>query len=541
MAIQRKTFSAGDLAYQSWSKSYAIDLIITEESTSVDGNTSEVSYRLQLRSGGNNRFSNWPIDYAVTINGSVVSSGRPRVNQPYNHTTVLASGTVTVPHESDGSKNLSVKAYINCQDVRPYLPPYIGIDELFRLTTIPRTSKVSCTDGYIGGTGSLTIQSASSQFVHTLMCKFGELIYWVGSDGNWHDGPEYLSGGTMPFVFIDSMYKQIPNAKSGSGFVRCTTYLASDLETEIGATYADFTALTLESRCAPTIRGAVEDANPKTIALTGNKNTLVRYYSKALCRAELTTKNAATIHMAQVNRNSLVSGPVSIPDVEDSAFHFYIRDSRGYQGYDTVTPHVIPYIKLTNNAEAWRTEPTSGNVTIRFSGDYFNGSFGAKPNHLSLWYKGPGDAEPVPVTPVISGNTYTAEVQLSGFDYQRAYSITVTVSDLLVTHKDTLTIRKGIPVFDWGEDHFRVNVPLLGQHMEARGDCKNADEIIASGVYRIGEYSSNVPIDYGVLLAFNIARDNGYGAVLQIAVNANNTKRVTRMNWYGKISIWHEF
>ncbi len=541
MAIQRKTFSAGDLAYQSWSKSYAIDLIVAEESTSVDGNSSEVSYRLQLRSGANNRFSNWPIEYAVTINGSVVSSGSPRVNQPYNHTTVLASGTVTVPHESDGSKNLSVKAYINCQDVRPYLPPYIGIDELFRLTTIPRASKVSCTDGYIGGRGMITIHSSSANFLHTLLVSFGDLNWWIDSYGNFHDGPIYMGATSIPLYFSDVMYTQIPNSKSGTGSITCTTYLSSNTANALGTTYTDFTALTLESRCAPTIRGAVEDANPKTIALTGNKNNLVRYYSKALCRAELTTKNAATIHMAQVNGNSLVSGPVSIPDVEDSAFHFYIRDSRGYQGYDTVNPHVIPYIKLTNNAEAWRTEPTSGNVTIRFSGDYFNGSFGAKPNHLSLWYKGPGDAEPVPVTPVISGNTYTAEVQLSGFDYQRAYSITVTVSDLLVTHQDTLTIRKGIPVFDWGEDHFRVNVPLLGQHMEARGDCKNADEIIASGVYRIGEYSSNVPIDYGVLLAFNIARDNGYGAVVQIAVNANSTARKIRMNWYGHISSWNDF
>lgn len=476
MALQTKTFSEGSFAYQSASRSYVIDLILAEESTSVENNTSTVSYRLQLRSGGNNRFSDWPVDYSITLNGSVVSSGRPLVTLPYNSTKTLATGTAEIPHESDGSKKLSVKAEIHVTDDRPFLPPRISIDDVWSLTDIPRASTIVCTDGYIESYGSLTIQSYSSSFVHTLLCSFGNVSYWVGANGEYHEGPDYISGGTIPFHFTDTFYAQMPNSKAKEGTIRCDTYLASNTSQLIGRTYATFTAMTMESRCSPKMAIDVRDVNDKTISLTGNSNLLVKFYSTALCTANVTPKNSASVSVIQCNGHSLINGPVEIPNVETNGFNFTAIDSRGYQVWDSEYLYYIDYVRLTNNAVAKREGQTTDRVSITFSGDYFNGGFGSAQNTLEILYKLSTDNTYNKVDAILDGNTYSATAQLTGLSYQHSYTIETIVRDKLSEKVKNLTIYRGTPVFNWGKDYFNVNVPF-----KLAGTAAN-DFVIAEGL-----------------------------------------------------------
>lgn len=120
---------------------------------------------------------------------------------------------------------------------------------------------------------------------------------------------------------------------------------------------------------------------------------------------------------------------------------------------------MIAYVKLTNNASAVRVDATSGDVTLTLSGNYFNGSFGAVSNALTARYA-VNDGTSVSVTPTISGNTYTAYISLSGLDYTTSHKIAVTVSDKLASVSKMITVKQGIPVFDWGESDFRFNVPV---------------------------------------------------------------------------------
>lgn len=57
MALQTKTFTWGSYDYQSASRSYVLELILTENSVDQSANTSNISYELLLHSGSNNRFS----------------------------------------------------------------------------------------------------------------------------------------------------------------------------------------------------------------------------------------------------------------------------------------------------------------------------------------------------------------------------------------------------------------------------------------------------------------------------------------------------
>jgi len=57
-------------------------------------------------------------------------------------------------------------------------------------------------------------------------------------------------------------------------------------------------------------------------------------------------------------------------------------------------------------------------------------------------------------------HSYRLEIPLSGLDYRRSYAIELTVSDAAMTASQSLTVHKGLPVFDWGEGDFRFHVPV---------------------------------------------------------------------------------
>ena len=164
--------------------------------------------------------------------------------------------------------------------------------------------------------------------------------------------------------------------------------------------------------------------------------------------------------LAKTINNVSVSGTTrTIANVETGTFDFYAKDSREYFNSDKVVKSIVPYIRLTNDAIAYRDDPTSGKATIEIEGNYFNGSFGAVANTLTVKYRLEGGSY-ISVTPTINGNKYSAKVSLTGLDYTQAFKYEVVVEDKLSTVTKPLTIQKGIPVFDWGEEDFNFNVPV---------------------------------------------------------------------------------
>ena len=245
-----------------------------------------------------------------------------------------------------------------------------------------------------------------------------------------------------------------------------------------------------EAKCKPTVSGAVVDTNAATIALTGDENTLVRYCSNALCTISTTlNKSAGSIKAKTINNVAVSGNTLTIANVETGVFDFYAKDSREYFNSDKVVKALVEYIKLTCNASAQRTDPTSGNATLSIEGNYFNGNFGAASNSLTVKYR-EGTGEYIDVTPTTTGNRYTATVSLTGLDYTKAFNFEVVVSDKLNSVTKTLTIKKAIPVFDWGEEDFNFNVPvsLPRTHvMETYGkgglNLNNSDVTGANAVY----------------------------------------------------------
>lgn len=129
---------------------YSIKLTITETATSIQDNTSTISYKLEAtKSKGSGFYSNSAVNSVkITINGS--EEVNKKITYDFQGSTpktiTLASGTKTIKHEDDGTKTISCSGYFkdgagnglgsatasgNLTLTQLHTPPFISISEYF--------------------------------------------------------------------------------------------------------------------------------------------------------------------------------------------------------------------------------------------------------------------------------------------------------------------------------------------------------------------------------------------------------------------------
>ncbi len=461
MALQTKTVATGDYAWKSWSNGYVIGLTLTEESVDIAANTSLVSYLFTISNTNNNRFVDNNNSWSISVGGQSIAINNFNFNLGSDYTTqTIATGQVIVPHNPDGTLHMPYDVAIpNIQSWNRYGPPAMALSGAWELTPIPRASTVSCPVGVIGKPVTVSVQMANPGFRHTIGYAFGSLSGVV---------TEQTDQNEIPWVIPTAFYSQIPNARRGEGVLVCRTYNGNAFVGESScALYADID----ESDCQPVISAQVKDINPVTTALTGDSDTLVRYYSDAKATAEYAAKNSAAVagYTMTHNGKTYTADSVVIEGAESGMFDFAVTDSRGLTTNLSVIKPVIPYVKLTCNLAANKPDG-DGNMTIAVSGNFFAGSFGAEDNTLTVQYryKPSGtlwqdtEDEWQDMEPVVVGDSYAAQTELTGLDYQKAYTFQARAVDQLATVNSVEYTARAVPVFDWGEQDFQFHVPVYG-------------------------------------------------------------------------------
>ena len=388
-------------------------------------------------------------------------------------------------HDDDGTKTINITfTLVDCTissvgfDATDNQSASVSV----ALTAIPRASSIAATDANIGSVSTITVNRKSSAYTHTIQYVFGSLSGYITADGGVSSSPVKMSATSIGWTIPTEFYTQIPNAKTGTGTLIVTTYSG---DTQIGsAASCGFTVTAAQSACTPSVSGTVVDTNETTLALTGDENVLVRFYSDVLATITAAAKNSASIASKSIAGTAVTGDTRTISAVETGIFEFAATDSRGYSNSVKVTKTLIEYIKLTNNATATRDDPTSGAATITLKGDYFNGSFGAVDNELTAKYRiDSGEYVDVTDSLVVSDNTYTASIPLTGMDYQLDFSIEVVVSDKLNTNASkTLPLLRGIPIANWSEDYWRFNVnTYVGNFLRLWSDTEGGNIEINAG------------------------------------------------------------
>jgi len=178
----------------------------------------------------------------VTINGTPVNfSISPSQKMTYNSNTLIASGTVTVYHNDDGAKTTSVSVYAHI----PTISLTFGTTTSnITLDTIARKSSPT-----LNGT-TFTITKASSNFMRIYTNRkatFTHSIYY-----SFNGSTEALIASNVAtsydWYFPDTLANNIPNAASGSGYIRLYTYNGS---TNLGSNTVSFT-MQVDSTFVPT-------------------------------------------------------------------------------------------------------------------------------------------------------------------------------------------------------------------------------------------------------------------------------------------------
>ena len=369
--------------------------------------------------------------------------------------------SITVNHSSStGSKsiNISVDTTINVY-------PYSTSTNMYTITgsssttaasgTYAPASSVTCSTADIGSAPTIQISRNSSSYTHTLTYTFGSLSGTIATK---------TSDTTITsWVLPTSFYAEIPNAKSGTGTITCNTYSGDIL---LGTKTCSFTATTNESLCKPILSPTVEDSNTAAVALTGDVNTFIRYISDAAITSGAAARNSATLKSIKITcgSQSITTSTGTIQKVESGTFTFTATDSRGYITIQAIEKTLISYINPTCNLNI-SNPSTDGSLSFTITGNYFNSSFGAVNNTLSVYYKyktsGGTYSDNIEATNItLNNNTYTATISLTGLDYKETYTFQALTIDKIKSANSAERVIKTTPVFSWSNDDFEFNVPV---------------------------------------------------------------------------------
>lgn len=436
---------------------FSADLLYDIIERNIEGNYTVVRLYGYIRSWGYSGSGSYATFY---INGEN-SGGFSSISA--NQYSEVARRDVTVQHDALGNGTLEWSLSVDTS----WTLGDASASGSLALPNIPRTSSVTATDGYINDGGrpvNIHINASTSAFTHTLRYAYGGLTGTISDKYQYHD-----FGWTLPTSF----YTQIPNATSGVGTLYCDTYNGDTL---IGTSTANFTAKVDENQNKPIVSSSIVNIN-KTLPtgyttkdLTGSDYIFIKGVSNAQVTVSATAKNSASISSYRTINNSKVytSASFTIENIEDPKFDVSATDSRRFTGYQSGNPtsiNMVNYVPLTVNPNIYRPEPTSGEVVLSVSGNYFSGSFGKQNNSLTVRYRykessasWDGVAYKTITATIDSTNSkYSVSLSLgTTFDYQKSYDFEVVCTDKIQSIPKTYRVSEGIPMFAMFKDHLEA-------------------------------------------------------------------------------------
>ena len=319
---------------------------------------------------GHKFYSNAVKMSAVTINGVQVYAGGTYSNITDYKEHTLASGTLEVSHDADGSKTLTVSAFSGQVWKDTGYLTATAAAQSFQLTVIPRATEPVMGAAMMGETVRISLPRASSAFTHTLSYVFGAasggIAEGVGTEVQW----------TVP----ESLAAQIPDSPSGTGTLTCKTYNGGTL---IGTKTVTFTA-SVPAGMKPALTegwAAVTYDNSGTKA--GAIAAWVQGYSKAKAvfdSTKIACKQGASIEKYAVTYLGKTTEESPYRTDTISATSAMVRcavtDSRGLTAWEDVTVTLESYAPpMLVGASLYRSD---GEGTAADSGTHIAGLATAK-------------------------------------------------------------------------------------------------------------------------------------------------------------------
>lgn len=467
-------------------------------SQSVENNTSTIDWSLTIKGDdATGRFTNVDERYVIVDGERHDDSGITSMYDGH----VAFSGRKVIQHNTNGSGSFSAEAGGAIFYYTPYNSTGSGS---WTLPTIPRASKLQTMDSWFEVEEGITIKltSNSSSFKHKIEVYVNSKL--VATRTN------IVSGSYFTFTSseLNNIYSIIPSGDGATFTFSLLTYTDSSYSTQVGDFSRQFPYGYLDI-AKPTFNNyTFADINPTTLALTGNNpNMIINGHSKV--RVTVSERNLAiantrgthiTHYLFNGERANYSSGSTTITkDLENFdaiSVIGYAVDNRGtssiavtywleknvtYKDYENVTRNSYYTCTRSNNG-------VGSQVTLSFSGKWWNGNFGKVTNTITAEYKYKRTNSGTytnggKIALTISGNSYSfnglvkGDMSDNGFDISESYDIIVTVGDELSSVNINYTLPAGEPAIAI----YKNKVSLGAQYYEALGGTQVWGDMFLNG------------------------------------------------------------
>lgn len=468
-----------------WSNDSRFSLIMNlNESYVSDGsnNYSDISWNLQLSStSGYRTYTSYAENPLVaSINGVTVCNQNITYDLQ-NNTITVASGTLRVNHDADGSKTIGFNASFS--DVSNGK----GSASLSGSLTLTRINRYAVTNSVVGsdieGNFSVNYTKYINDYKYKLKISIPNGITLENFDYDVSDTVFTLSQET-----IEELYTTYTTTNSFNLAFAIETWNSTGT-TRLGAGNEKLVNCKITGATPVFTDFTFEDINPKTTLIVADPQSIVKGYSNV--RATISTSNKAIGQKgATITKYRLVIGNQSVDiaysdnasvsgiinNVENGTIQVYAIDSRGNSTLVTkLANHEIAYTPISIDIQNSNVERNDGQVgtsaVLYYKGSIWNDTFGSRRNEIksaSYQYKEVGannwidwqTAEVVPtdIIPNIIGQEFfyggmirSAEAGYT-FDIGKSYVFKITVSDYLSSSSFEYTMSSGIPNISLNKD-----------------------------------------------------------------------------------------
>lgn len=473
-----------DVKCKGYESYYSYRADVTENSYSIVDNTSNVTITFYMNAYGYSAgFSSYnSCQYGIWIDGTKKGGGQSAAKTVNSGSTYIKIGSWTgnVAHNTDGTKTITVGLTFKCSDSGyysdSYLPcqndgstsypsgtPLIWSMGEVKLTTIPRASTLTASNGTLGTAQTLTVTQYSTSFTHTIVAKCGTASTTLCTKS---------SSTSISYTPPISLASQNTTGTSVSVTFTITTYSG---DTSIGSSTKTINCA-MPASVKPSCSIAVSD-NAEYYSTYG---AYVQSQSEFKIVISATQSYGASIksYKTTVDGSTYTESSFTTDVIKGSGtltISCTVTDSRGRIGTATVDVAVLAY--NSPRVSSLSAARCNADGTINEQGEYIKITFSAAVTSLNekntatytVSYKKASEssASYADLTDydnnyAVSSGTYVFEA-----DTGSTYAITLEVSDNFGDDSKSTGAPTGFAIMHWKSDGTAVGIGKIAEHSHA--------------------------------------------------------------------------
>lgn len=448
----------------------SLGITITQNSQSIAQCSSNITVSVYCwwSSGSYNKNSPGPAgwlridgvqyDFRNTFNDNRTSSG----------SKILFTKTLDVAHDSEGVRTVFCSAYF----ATGVSSGNITASNSLRLTDIPRYARVEKAADFTDE------ENPSITYVNYAGDAVADLQAAISVDG---ETPliEYraveMDAQSYTFQLTEEERDKLRSATPDSNELAVTFLMRTTIGDDVGVTAFPVTMHIVDAD--PVVAPVITDTNAVTVAVTGDASILVALHSIANVTINAEARKGAKITSQKVAQGGLIleeDGEFLVQSADPILIT--VADSRGnvttLQAPNVMVPYVDPLCSIEH------TMPDGdGEMPLTITGKAYNGAIGVTENAVTVQYRnkaGYGEyGEWVTIETVSrTENNFVAKTTVMGLDYKARHTFQARVIDAIAA-EGVLSAEKvfvAVPVFDWGPEDFRFNVPVSAKKITDLAD-----------------------------------------------------------------------